>query len=82
MQLQREPKNSPTRLLAMAVYFKLKRRFLSEGTQLKTIGKFDVNRKALSKILMGRNYMGGTNRKALVRKRRASEGGEGTSPKK
>ena len=51
MKLQREPKNSPTRLLAVAVYFKLKTRFLSEGMQLEAIGKFDVNGKALSKIL-------------------------------
>ena len=69
MKLQREPQNSPTRLLAAAVYIKLKKRFLNEGTQLEAIEMFNINRKALSKILMGRHYMGGTDRKALVRKR-------------
>ena len=68
MKLQREPKNSPTRLLVVAVYFKLRRRFLSEGMQTEGIGRFNVNGKALSKILTGRHYMGGKYRKSCNRK--------------
>ena len=45
-RLQKEPKNSPTRLLAVAVYYKLRRRFLNEGTQTEAVNKFNVNGKA------------------------------------
>ena len=63
MKLQREPKNSLTRLLAMADYLKLKRRFLGEGTQQEPEKKINVNGKMLSKILLGKRYMGGKDRK-------------------
>ena len=51
------------------VYFKLRRRFLGKGTQTEAIGKFNINGKALSKILTGKCYMGGKDKKvAAVRK--------------
>ena len=58
-----EPKNSTTRLLTAVVYFKLKRRFFNEGTQAKVVEKFKVNTKALSKLLTGCQYMGGSKQK-------------------
>ena len=65
-KLHKEPKNSPTRLLAAAVYYKLKRRFLNEGTQMEAVNKFNVNGKALGKVLMGKRYLGGRDRKTTV----------------
>ena len=40
-RLRRGPKNSATRLLTAAIYFKLKRQFLNEGTQPEMATKFD-----------------------------------------
>ena len=53
----------------MAVYYKLKRRFLNEGTQTEAANKFNMNGKALSKILTGKRYMGGRDRKTAVIKK-------------
>ena len=39
MGLQKEPQNSLTRLLAAAIYVKLKRRYSNEGMQLKAVEK-------------------------------------------
>ena len=58
--LVREPKNSATRLLTVVVYFKLKRQFFNKGTQAEAVEKFDINAKALSKLLTGCRYMRGS----------------------
>ena len=66
-RLHMEPKNSPTRLLAAAVYYKLKRRFLNEGTE--AVNKFNVNRKALGKIQSGKRYLGGRDKKTVTKQK-------------
>ena len=68
-RLQKEPKNSSTRLLAAAVYYKLKRRFLNKGTQTEAVSKFNVNGKALGKILTGKRYLGGRDRKMVMKQK-------------
>ena len=63
-----ELKNSPTCLLAVALYLKLQKWFFNEGTQADIADKFQVNMKALSRILTGQRYLGGTQQKAEKRK--------------
>ena len=89
-RLQKEPKNSPTRLLAVAVYYKLKRRFLKKGTRKEAVSKFNMNRKALGKILTGKRYLGGRDRKTVTKQKslsaptgvKATEDTEKVPPKK
>ena len=47
-----------TRLLTAIVYLKLKRRFFNKGTQAEAVEKFEINVKALSKLLTRCRYMG------------------------
>ena len=66
--MAKEPKNSPTCLLAVALYLKLQKWFFNECTQADVADKFQVNTKALSRISTGRRYLGGTLQKAEKRK--------------
>ena len=52
----------------MALYLKLQKCFFNEGTQADVADKFQVNMKALSRILTGQRYLGGTQQKAEKRK--------------
>ena len=70
--IQKEPKNNPTRLLATVMYLKMKRMFLNEGTQRETEEKFLVHSKQLSKLLSGKHYLGGKDKKAMVWRKRKS----------
>ena len=52
----------------MALYLKLQKWFFNEGTQADVADKFQVNTKALSRILTSQRYLGGTQQKAEKRK--------------
>lgn len=69
--MKREPDNNPTRLPTTILFLKLKVKFLNEGSQRGTEECFTVNSKQLSKLLTGRCYLGGKDRK-----------GDGTKQKK
>ena len=66
--MAKELKNSPACLLTVALYLKLQKWFFNEGTQADVADKFQVNTKALSRILTGQRYLGGTQQKAEKRK--------------
>ena len=68
--IKKENHNSPTRLLAATLAFKLLRRFGKGTTQRNMQELFDVRPKQLALCITGHKYLGGTDRWA--RKRRAS----------
>ena len=61
--LAHEPKNSPTCILAVAVWLKLNCKYFNEGTAKEGCDRFEVRAKQLSRVLMGRKYLGGTQAK-------------------
>ena len=67
--LAHEPKNGPTCILAAAVWLKLNRKYFNEGTAKEACDRFEVRAKQLSRVLMGRKYLGGTQ----ARKHKATE---------
>ena len=69
--LQMEKENSPTRLLAATVAYKILCRFGDGTTQREMQAKYSVKAKQLAACLTGRKYPGGIDRKAS-RKRKAS----------
>ena len=70
--LQGERNNSPTRLLAASVAYKILCRFGGGTTQREMQNKYSVKVKQLAACLTGCKYLGSTDRKAS-RKRRASK---------
>ena len=58
-----KPKNGPTHILAAAVWLKLNRKYFNEGTAKEACERFEVRAKQLSRVLMGRKYLGGTQAK-------------------
>ena len=58
--LAHEPRNGPTRILAVAVWLKMSRKYFNEGTAKEACERFDMRAKQLSRVLMGRKYLGGT----------------------
>ena len=71
-QIQKEPRNNPTRLLTAVVYLKLKRLFLKEETRRKTEEKFLIHSKQLSKLLSRKCYLGDKDRKSMAKRQRKS----------
>ena len=67
--LAHEPKNGPTRILVAAVWLKLNHKYFNEGMANEACERFEVRAKQLSRVLMGRKYLGGTQ----ARKRKATE---------
>ena len=67
--LAHEPKNGPTCILAAAVWLKLNHKYFNEGMAKKACERFEVRAKQLSRVLMGRKYLGGTQ----ARKHKATE---------
>ena len=68
--IKRESFNSPTRLLAATLAFKLLKKF-GDGTKQRNMQElFNVHPKQLALCITGHKYLGGTNR--LSRKQRAS----------
>ena len=69
---EKEPRNNPTCLLTAVMYLKLKRAFLSEGTQRETEERFSLHGKQLSKLLNGRCYLGGKDKRMTTKRKRKS----------
>ena len=67
--LAHEPKNGPTHILAVVVWLKLNCKYFNEGTAKEACDRFEVRAKQLSRVLMGRKYLGGTQ----ARKHKATE---------
>ena len=61
--LAHKPKNSPTHVLAVAVWLKLNCKYFNEGTAKEACNRFKVRVKQLSRVLTGRKYLGGTQAK-------------------
>ena len=61
--LAHEPKNSPTHVLAVAVWLKLNHKYFNEGMDKEACDQFEVRAKQLSRVLTGRKYWGGTQAK-------------------
>ena len=61
--LSHKPKNSPTHILAAAVWLKLNHKYFNEGMAKEACDRFEVRAKQLSRVLMGRKYLGGTQAK-------------------
>ena len=58
--LTRESRFGPTRLLAAAIWLCLKCKFFNSGTAKEACTTFEVQAKQLSKLLLGKVYLGGT----------------------
>ena len=67
--LAHEPRNGPTYILTAAVWLKMSCKYFNEGTAKEACERFDVRAKQLSRVLMGRKYLGGTQ----ARKHKATE---------
>ena len=69
--LQKEKDNSPTRLLAAMLTYKILCKFVNGTTQWEMQTKYIVKAKQLTACITGHKYLGGSDRKAS-RKRKAS----------
>ena len=61
--MKHELRNGPTCILAAAVWLKLKRKFFNQGTTKEACELFDVRAKHLSRVITGKKYLGGAQRK-------------------
>ena len=61
--MEHQPKNGPIRILAVALWLKLNRKFFSEGTAKEACQLFNIRAKQLSHIITGQKYLGGTQQK-------------------
>ena len=71
--LHKEKVNSATRLLTATYTFKILNKFRASTTQKQMQGTYLVKPKQLSSCLMGRKYLGGSDRKVIARKRKSSD---------
>ena len=67
--LAQKPQNSPTCILAAAVWLKMSKKYFNEGTVKEACEQFDVHAKQLSRVMTGKKYLRGTQ----ACKRRATE---------
>ena len=74
--IKKEKENSPFRLIAATLAFKIMNKFTTGTSQRKMHERYHVKPKQLALYLTGRRYLGGSDRK-----RRLSEQEEGTSKK-
>ena len=58
-----EVRNSPTQLLVAVVWLRLKRKFMKSSMAKEVYMKFNMSAKHLSKILSGKKYAGGGEKK-------------------
>ena len=65
-------KKQPNTATRSGCLLKLKRMFLNEGTQRETEEKFLIHSKQLSKLLSGKCYLGGKDKKGTVKRKRKS----------
>ena len=66
-----EPWYGPTQLLAAAIWLHLKHKFFNGGTAKEACTTFEVWAKQLSKLLLGKVYLGGTGRATKGKKKRS-----------
>ena len=71
--LKKEKTNSATRLLAATYSYKVLNKFGGGITQRQIQEEYQVKAKQLALCLTGKKYLGGSERKAIARKRRASD---------
>ena len=75
--LSQEPKNNLTKLLAAALWLKLKLHYLNYGMAKEVCETFSVMAKMLSKILLGKTYLGRSGKrkgtKERLRKRKSEK---------
>ena len=71
--MKRESINSPTCLLVATLAYKLLKKFGGGKTQNKMQERYGVRPKQLALYITGRKYLGGTDRKALTKKQRATD---------
>ena len=71
--LRKEKTNSPTRLLAATYSFKILNKFGGGATQKQMQEEYQVKAKQLALCLTRKKYLGGSDRKAIARKRWASD---------
>ena len=69
--LKHELKNGPMRILAVAVWLKVKRKYFSMGTAKEACELFQIRAKQLSLVLTGHKYLGG--KKTPVQKERGKK---------
>ena len=70
-----EPWFGPTQLLAAAVWLCLKHKFFNGSTAKEACTTFEVQAKQLSKILLGKVYLGGSGRAAKGKHKRSPHHG-------
>ena len=61
--LAHEPKNGPTKILTTAVWLKLWQKYFNQGTGMEACQLFNVQAKQLLRVLTGRKYLGGGDKK-------------------
>ena len=71
-----EPKNSPTRLLAAALWLQLQCKYMNDGTAKEACTLFNMSPKSLSHIMSGKQYAGGR----CKRSHTAAHEGDDTKP--
>ena len=71
--LKKEKMNSATRLLAATYAFKILTKFGNGTTQRCMQEEYQVRPKQLSLCLTGRKYLGGTEKRAIAKNRKASD---------
>ena len=67
--LAHKARNGPTHILAAAVWLKMLKKYFNKGMPKEVCKRFDMRAKQLSRVLMGRKYLGGTQ----ARKRKATK---------
>ena len=61
--LAHEPKNSPTRVVAVVVWLKLNCKYFNKGMAKEACDRFEVRAKQLSRVLTWRKYLSGSQAK-------------------
>ena len=72
-RLVTEKPNSPRRLLAVTVTYRIMKRFGEGMTQCEIQEEYQFRPKQLALCITGQKYLGGTDRKALAKKRRVTD---------
>ena len=79
-EIRREPADSPTRLLAAVIYYKLGMRYANRPTQAKVAQLFNVNMTHFKRALTGKKYKGGEPADKQAKKAAKDTGESSTLP--
>ena len=80
--LKKENINSPSRLLAVTYTFKIINKFGKGVTQRALQERYQVKAKQLAACITGRKYLGSTDKRSVLRKRKTSDDTEPSTSKK